>query len=464
MAFSDAFARGYAIGDAAKKRKASEKFFERFKELTDEGDSEPVTEIGGVPVPNSAIPTSDGASALPVEAAGPADAALTVDAPEAIQVSAPKKIPLKQAEEVKKSLTRANIKELDSLAMEAARAAGDVEVYTALQNTTDRFLQGKVMKNMSLAQTAAQNGETDEVEKYLTRAYRFVPDGQEVKFTRKDGKLMVKNPWGDNDIELGSEQIGYIATMMTDPQKWSEIVREERKSRAKQATDDRQVDIAQQNADTAKAGLDIDRERVRVLQGELGLRGEELKLKKLMAPIERYTEFQKGGYYGALREQALADAKAGGKPTEFLDEAIKMSESVEKSMDSMVTPVKDALGQVDPNWQPNPEVMISDGKGGRKPLDGKAFNDAKGLAQTIAMANRGLVGNQVAQSAGLLLMKAQLDPDNFSVQIDASSGVMHVPFRGMNVPVKLPAELVQSLAEQQAASERKAGDPYFPEF
>ena len=464
MAFSDAFAKGYAIGDAAKKRKATSKFFERFKELTDEGEAEPVTAIGGLDVPDSALPVEeqpvDAAGAIPVDSATPDSALpLSLEAAAPAKVGAPKKIPLKQAAEFQKSLTQANIKELDRLAMDAARASGDIEVYTALQKSTDSFLQGKVMRNIGLAQMAAQNGETDAVEKHLTAAYRFIPDGQEVKFKKtKDGMLTIKDPWGDEDVELTSEMIGNIGTMLRDPEKWSDIVRTERRERGKQT-------VAEGELDVKKGGLEVDRSRLTqyarelgIREGDLAIKGREAKLKELIAPMERMETHQRGLYYGALREKAAAAAKAGKTP-EFLDEANRMSVAVEGSMDAYFTPTKNPVTRMaDPNWKPPSDAMVT-GPSGPRVLEASEINQAKGLAQTIAIHNMGSIGNNVAAVAGLQLMKAQIDPDNFNAQIDATTGVMLVPFRGMNVPVQLPPALVQALVSQQESAAVSGSSP-----
>jgi hypothetical protein len=467
MAFSDGFAKGYAIGDAAKKSRAASKYFKRFKELTDEGETEAVTEIGGVPVPNSALPPSEGDAELPVaplaETAVPEKDApvLSPDAaiPE-VAVTAPEAIPLKQARKTHKSLTQSNIKELDRLAMDAARAAGDIEVYTALQKTTDSFLQGKVMKNIGLAQAAAQNEDTDAVEKHLTAAYRFIPDGQEIKFKRKDGKLMINDPWDDKEIELNSEMIGNIGTMLRDPEKWADIVRQERKDRARAATD-------KQLADAKVDENKIDRERLSMQKDQftqtLGLQKEDLKLKgratalaEANGRIGRYTEYQQGLYYSALAEQAKALAKTGGKsPGDLLTEVNALGKTIEDSMNALSSPAKDDLGRPDPTWKPSREIMVKGQDGQPRQLAPDEMNMAKGFAQSIAVANMGGVGHNLAQSAALQLVKAQVDPSNFNAQIDAKTGVMLVPFRGMNVPVQLPAALVQSLAEQQAASQQR---------
>lgn len=481
MGFTDSFARGYEIGDAAKKRRATSKYFERFKELTRDSDAEVVTEIGGLDVPESALPV-EGTAPTPVPApeaisAGPTegapalepDSALPLDMGDAespVRVTAPKKIPLPQAEEARKSLTQANIKELDRLAMEAARASGDIEVYTALQKSTDSFLQSKVMRNIGLAQSAALNGKTDEVEKYLTKAYRFVPDGQEIKFKKdKDGQLTIKDPWGDKDIPLTSEMIGNIGIMLSNPEKWADIVRAERKDRGTQAVNEREVTVKE-------GGLKVDQDRLLQFGRQLGIQEKDLALKErqvrleeLMGPMDRMAKYQQGLYYGALKEQAQA-AKANGKGDEFLDESIAMSKAIDSSMAAYTTPPNNPIdGKPDPNWKPPRDVMVT-GPSGQRAMAPDELRQATGLAQMIGMTNKGAIGTDVATAAGLQLIKAQIDPDNFNAQIDAATGVMFVPFRGMNVPVKLPPALVQELMSQQesaaATSSAPTGNP-FPE-
>lgn len=464
MAFSDAFARGYAIGDAAKKRRAVSSFFAKFNELTKEADVPDTTEIGGIPVPSGA--TSE-APAIPVAKAADAGAAsplLNDQAIPAPQVSAPQAIPLKQASEVRKSLTQGDIKDLDKLAMEAARASGDIEVYTALQRTTDSFLQSKVLGNLSNAQVAAQNGDTKAVEKYLTAAYRYVPDGQEIKFHKgKDGQLMVKDPWEDGkEIPMTAEMIGNIGTMLMNPQKWSELVRQERKDRGAAALENRKVAVAE-------GGLKIDQARVDLLGQQIGLQGEELKLKQnqdklatLMAPIERLNKYQQAIYYGALADEAKMNAANGGKSGNLLDEANAISKSIDEAMAKYTQPERNQLGeQVDPNWKPPADIMVG-GPNGQRPLAANELRDVSGYAQTIALANRGAIGNQLAISAALQLVKATIDPQNFNATIDAKSGTMYVPFHGKNVPVQLPPQIIQGLAGQQGGGNAAPqGSPFW---
>lgn len=490
MAFSDAFARGYAVGDSIRKKRATSKFFEKFKELTAEDEEEMVAEDGSaIPLDSpageevaAAIPA---ATAKPGEAATPAPpvegAAADTPAPAApaapaipvaptekpaaapqeaapqeaaIPVSpTPEKAAAPAGAEKKKqkaSLDQNDIKDLDRLAMEAARASGDVQVYTALQQTTNSFLQGKVLSNLGLAQTAAQNGDVDATEKYLKKAYRFVPDGHEVKFERKDGKLWVNDPWSDEGkkIPLGSEQIGYIGTMLTNPEKWSDIMREGRKERFGQKMEERRVAAIEKGTDIDQQRVDVAKKQLGISEQELALKGREVKLKEVMAPIERLETYQRALYYSALGDAARAGAKAGKDLSLTLDDAREAGAEIDKQFKAYIAPETNPLtGEVREDWKP--PVDVAD-------MAPKDIQTANGLAQAIGAQNLGAVSPGMAVQAGLALVRAQSGLPDSEIEIMADKGIMLFNYNGVPTPVKLPAAVIQGLVAQQAAQQRPA--------
>jgi hypothetical protein len=493
MAFSDAFARGYAIGDAMKKRSATAKFFEKFKELSAEPDDEEEmvasdgtaipaapAPVGGKaePIAQAAIPMDSmgGAAEDPAEVAGMPSAALTgVGTPPAPTPAPPAQeaaIPVapsapepttaepkkgdKPAKKAGRSLAQDDIKELDRLAMEAARAAGDAEVYTALQRTTDSFLQKKVLSNLSLAQQAADNNDLDATEKYLRKAYRFVPDGQDVKFQRKEDGLYIKDPWDDkNQIKLGSEQIGFLATRVLDPQKWSEMVRAERKDRQQAAIEERRTKVAERGADAEDARVKISEGQLEVARGQLGisrdelaLKGRETKLKELMAPIERFETFWRATYYSALGEAAKLNASGkGGKDAldVTLDDAREMANEVDGQFQKYTTPPKDEFGRASTDWE-QPEDLVG--------LDSKAIQTANGLAQAIGARNAGRVSPAMAVQAGIALARAGVGKGE--VDIDAERGLMMFDYNGVQTPVMLPNVVLEGLVQQEQARRQQS--------
>lgn len=491
MSFGDSFARGYAVGDSFKKRRAASKFFEKFKELSadDEGDGEMVAPDGtAIPMqaPAEAVappasPSTAREGALPVapaqaaQPAAPAQVATPAEpaAQAAIPVETPPTdtaapaIPTSPAAEPlaaapakgkkgekkgPRSVTQDDVKELDRLAMDAARAAGDVEVYTALQRTTDTFLQNKVLRNMSLAQQASDNGDVDATEKYLQRAYRWIPDGQEIKFQRKEDGLYVQDPWdAKNQIKLGSEQIGYIATKLLDPQKWSEIVRQERKDRQQQGLEERKVKAQERGVEIDADRVNVAREQLGISREELGMKNREVKLKELMAPVERLETYQRALYYSALGEQAKAAAAGkGGKDAldVTLDDAREMGKEVDDQFQKYTAPPVDPItGKPSADWQA-PEDVAG--------LSAREVQTANGLAQAIGARNAGKVSPAMAVQAGLALARAGAGKGE--VEIMADKGLMLFDYNGVQTPVMLPSAVIEGLVQQeQARRQQSAG-------
>jgi hypothetical protein len=491
MSFSAAFARGYAIGDAAKKRKTIARFFDKFDEMTKD-DSEPAAEeIGGISVPDSVITERGALDIQPlseveppaVDAVGAIDArspsakrmapaptppasaldlggdpaAVTAETP-AASVAAPRAIPVgENVRKFQKSLTQGDIKNLDKLALDAARASGDWEVFNALKKTGDSLLQGKVLSYLGKAQVALTNGDTEQAETNLRKAYRNVPDGQELKTQRdrKTGMLTIKNPADGKPIELTPERIGNFATMIYDQEGWSKIMRQETKDAAAAKMEERKIAVSE-------GSLKVDQGRLNLLGEELGVKGRELELKELAGPMERMETYQRGLYYGALRDQAQTAAKQG-KTQEFLTESVAMGKSIDESIKAYTTPGTNPIsGEPNPDWKPPADIMVSDpgSMTGRRPLAPDELRNTAAFAQTIGISNLGMIGPELATSAAMQIVKAQVDPDNFNVVVE--NGIMTVPFRGMQIPVQLPPSLLQALAKQQQNATTPTPSGLFP--
>lgn len=509
MSFGASFASGYQVGRDMRKRRAASKFFEEFKKLTAEDDEEmvapdgaaipvakgespegeaepiateaipvekkaavqvdsgatspteeaipaegitgaaaPVEPMAAAPAPKAAIPTPETTAPAPDAAEPDLAAALPVEAPAEAKAAAKEA----QAVAAKKSLTQADIKKLDRLALKAAEAAGDIEIYTALQQTTDSFLQGKVQKYLGMAQTAAQNDDIDAVEKYLTRAYRFVPDGQEVKFEKKDGKLWVNNPWAEGkddpkQIPLGAEQISWISVQMSDPQKWGDIMRTERAQRRELAMKERGIAVEEKRGDAyvklTDAQITDMADRLGIAKEELKLRGRAQALDELNAKVSRLNQYQQALYYGALAENTKAAGGKGGVTLDqLMDNARSMATDVDKQFSTYTTPPTDPMtGQPSRNWKPPGDV---------EGLSPQQIQQANGLAQAIGAANIQAtdVSPGLAVAAGLALARAGAEQGE--IDVDAKNGTMTFDFNGRPTTVKLPGAVLQSLVAVEA--------------
>lgn len=511
---------GYQIGSDMRKRKATGDYFKEFKKLTEEDDEEMVAEDGAAipvakskadtaeaePVATEAIPIGgdgkaevqvDSPATSPTEAAIPAEgmtgaaeaeapapaaalpaapAAPAADMQAALPVGAPAeaKAAAKEADKVaaKKSLTQADIKRLDRLALKAAEASGDLSVYTALQQTTDSFLQGKVQKYLGMAQTAAQNNpeDVDAIEKFIGKAYRFIPDGEELKVNKRDGKLWVANPWAEGkddpkEIQLGAEQIGWINLQISNPEKWGDIMRQERAALREAKLKERGVAVEEKKGDAYVKMTDA---QITNMADRLGLDKEELKIKgraqaldEINSRVTRFATFNQGLYYSALAENTKLAGKAGaGGLTldQLMDNARQMTGEVDKQFNDYTTPPKDMYGQPDRNWQ-KPADLVG--------LSDQQIQQAGGLAQAFGAANMtsGDFSPGLALSAGLALARAGVKDENGNplneVDVDAKAGTMTFDHNGRPTTVKLPGAVLQSLIAVEAAKRQgsQAGLP-----
>lgn len=486
MSFGASFAQGYQVGEAHRKRRATSKFFEKFKELSADDEEEMVAEDGtAIPLDGpagdevrAAIPAAaaeagapggaaTGETVLPLETAAPASEAPAAPVSEPIaaipvaEKAAPAAAPevpktANAAKAPKKSLAQDDIKELDRLAMEAARASGDVGVYTALQQTTNSFLQGKVLSNMGLAQTAARNGDVDATEKYLRKAYRFVPDGQEIDFKRRDGKLYVQDPWSDKgeEVELGAEQIGYLGTMIRDPEKWSEMVRSERKDRAAAALAERGVaaDELRAKSDSKMTDAQIKNfaDKLGLDQRELGIKERAQTLDEINGKVSRLVGVAQATYYDALGEKMRADGKAGISMDVSLDDAREVASEIDDQFLKYAEPPKDLAGNPVKDWDKPKDIAD---------LSPQQLATANGFAQAIGAANAGRVSPMMSVQAGLALARSgAVDADGNplgEVTVDSANGVMMFGYNGQQIPIKLPRVVVDGLRQDDA--QREAG-------
>lgn len=520
MSFGASFASGYQVGRDMRKRRATSKFFEEFKKLTAEDDEEDVAPDGAAipvvkdeapageaePIATEAIPvekepaiqvdsgatspTEEPAAAIPaegitgaaekpapVEAAAPEATAKTAlpvvpetltpepEAPgmaAALPAAAPPeaKAAAKEADKLaaKKSLTQADIKKLDRLALKAAEAAGDIEVYTALQQTTDTFLQGKVQKYLGMAQTAAQNGQTDAVEKYLTRAYRFVPDGQEVKFEKKDGQLFIPDPWHEGEgkpklIPLGPEQIGYMSTMITDPKKWGDIMREERARLRDEKLKVRGIEVEEGGlkvrqetlAETIRANKASEKETSRANQAREGNEAERLAQTRELLPYQKY-----GLLAGAIKD--LTDDAGGGVNGMKPDDARQLSEAAANRVAGFLQPKgQDRWGDVTIGKVPEGYEKFVGPDGSPNALGLRAQE----IAAVLAISNPQL-GTPGAAQAGLevvrsLISKKGEGPD---AVVDPANSTITVTIGGRKQTYTIPPTFMRELAEVADSKEK----------
>lgn len=461
MAFSDAFARSYAVGDAMRKRRATANYFKKLKELTADTDdmAEAIpTEVAGMDVaPEGAAPAPE--TALPIQPAGESGTA-PILAPvegvgtEAIPMKGPDKLPLateKQRQALAKSLTRDNIKELDDLAMIAGEASGDAGVYKALRDTTTSMLQTKALAALGQAQTAAQEGDVDATEKFLSKAYRYIPDGREAKFKRKDGKLWIENPWKTDEgepkeIELDAQRIGGLAVLMSDPAKYAELLREEGKER-----EDRK--FRRKELDLRERGVGVQEGQLGVAQENAALRAREVAIKEQNAPVERLATWADIAY----KQQMTEASKASAKDPKIMEGATALVRETNDQFVGMTTAPNDEMGRPDPNWKMPDQFFKTDANGNPVPLSDAEMLTANALAQSIAVAGLGRTTPGMAIEAGLALVKGRDPNSNFNLQVNAQTGEVYVPINGVNTPVQLPKSILEGLVQEEMDARYQRG-------
>ncbi len=228
MPFSSAFAQGLEIGRSSRKQKAVTNYFEKLKALEQQ--------------PETATPTAD-VAAIPTEQAGEGMAAalnpqtaLPTDTPQAPRVS----------------LGRADLESLDAAAMEAARASGDISVFTALKSNTDVFIQGKLLNNLRSAQVALLNGDTATAEKALRKANYYVPNGQDIQtFKGPGGELMWTSPISGQKEPITADTIGYIQAAASNPMQFTQLMAGLRSQAKEDEYKAKNLEIQGQNAAAA---------------------------------------------------------------------------------------------------------------------------------------------------------------------------------------------------------------------
>ena len=409
---------------------------------------------GPAPIPQME-PVTVSASALPADAADSADSgndpqsALPIGDLK-VKIKSPERIPLGGATgKMQKSLTQGNIKELDRLAMNAARAAGDIEVYTALQKTTDSFLQGKVLSNLSSASQALSNGDLDGTEKALTKAYRFIPDGQEAKFHRsRDGtKLMVKDPWDNKDVELTPDRIQMFGMMIHNPDKWAEMVRSDRKDAQQAGQEDRRTKIMEANSATEAASQ---KELARANGARELMESQKFSRDEANDKFDNLYKLAMASYYGSGGKQGAGESgslPAGMKP----DDARQYGLSVSKEVEDFLMPVTPA----------DPNNMLSKPGRGTVPAGYEVFINAKdgslnGIGQQakaiggqIGIYNPGM-GPAMAARAGMEAVRA-LVTDKAKIGVSPENSTITVMIDGQPTTMLLDPGSISALYQAHLA-------------
>lgn len=133
------------------------------------------------------------------------------------------------------------------------------QVRQALEANRNAFIQGHVLRYMSSASVAMQNGDQKGVEAALRNAYYYTPDGQDMNVQKdKDGNLMFQDPTNPtkmdpvnghsspNMIPVTQQSINMIGQAMLDPMNVQKTI---------QGALSAQATIRKENAQGAAAGV-----------------------------------------------------------------------------------------------------------------------------------------------------------------------------------------------------------------
>jgi hypothetical protein len=387
------------------------------------GAAPPAAPPGGAPAgppPNpDAAPGTNGESKTPQDQAS--QTALTTAAQKTQAAGgAPEQSPMESGK-VAHSLTPEWFAENDRLMMKAVQAAqmaghNPKEVLETLIATRNGFLQTGMLRNLSAASIAAQNGDQDALEKAMRNVYYYFPDGKDLTIKRQGGQVMYQDPFQPqrakvtadgkpimgkdghheqepNFVPITAQHLQVLGQAMLDPMKVGTIINETLSSRSKIALETAEAEAKKTTA-----------------------HGEEMKGAGYLARGQADLAKVASTNVKSLAEAQLAQAKAvtsgwalrNLQRNQRLDPTVlKGAQAAAGGMDDLFLGRKTSVPTTDPEG--NPSLSPAAGKVVHDPKSvQKAFVDAtpsdiaysKGLAAGIYAANaRG--GMQPAQATDL---------------------------------------------------------------
>lgn len=304
----------------------------------------------------------------------------------------------------------------------AARAGHDPsQTLDALNHVRTSFIQGHVLRNLSAASVALQNGDNDAVEKALRNANYYLPNGQDLNVEKNgQGQLVYQNPLHPfldsnnmptdqdtgkpNMIPVDQAHLQYLGTAMLDPMKVNDLVLGARAAGAKMQLETARAQAALTTAEGAR------------LRGEGAFATGAARLKTAGSQIGLNDAHAQ--YYSAAASRQMELASQGDKNSyKAGEDAAHGIFSLAQGLPTTV-PVTDAKG--------NPTLSPAAGKTIRDPskipvgLQGKSPEQVmqiSSLAGEIASANAGRMPTATAQQIAI-----EIYNNNGATHRDPASG------------------------------------------
>ena len=294
----------------------------------------------------------------------------------------------------------ANQRKIMSAVAAATRAGKDpAAVYEHLNAVRNGFFQSNVLKNLSAANIALQNGDSDAVAKAMKNVYYYFPDGKELDVKRDaDGTVIYQDPItpyidqnGDptsapsfhgkankpNMVPITPQHLQLLATAALDPMKVGDIIAGTRAAAAKQQLEFAQAEGARM---TGLGRYQTSLARMKEAQN----RGE-------LIPSEKYNNLTKGdlnraraAHLGWVDDQI----KLGGGNQKLDPQVEKGAHDAAAAVNQMavgVETVEPDTVQQGTDKKGNP-VMVPNQRAGQKTMDTSRVHPAlKGVnAETLA--------------------------------------------------------------------------------
>lgn len=261
-----------------------------------------------------------------------------------------------------------------SKAVQAAALAGHDpdQTYTALNHMRTSFIQGHMLRNLSAANVALQNGDQAGVETALKDMNYYLPNGQNL-VTQKDaqGNLVYQNPLQpyvgpDGAPTDAKSQPGVDGKVQQNQPNMIPVDAAHLQMLGQSVLDPMKVNDVLVGARSAAAKMQLERAQAQgvLLTGQGAEKRGEAAISRAavqegLAPSSIYRNTAQAAYYAARATEAIKNGQ-GGKPDQLSYRAgVDATKAVMDMQQGLTTTVPSMTARVDKNGQP---VMGPDGK------------------------------------------------------------------------------------------------------
>jgi hypothetical protein len=349
-----------------------------------------------------------------------------------------------------KSLTGEHLRELDMAALKFAKASGDPAVFAAAQGVVDSRIRSGYQSALGSAMQAVQMGDLDAAERSIRKANYWIPNGQDIKLSRKDGQLWYHDETG-KEVPVTAEALGIRAKMADNPAAAGEYLAKLRHEGATEEYNRAMAELQKsQVKETGRHNLATEANQAQQASSE-ARRVRELEKS---GPVDRFAKYQ-SGMYDAARAAAEKVSASGGfdmKP----EQIIQGTKFVADSVNSFLMPTqKDEYGATTNLPPPQGYEMFFDKNPDGTPSSTPNNNAmlATSLGGTLWAANQNMAPAMTSQ-AGLEIVRGLYSPDA-QVGVSQANGTITVNVNGAPLTVRATPEIISqlsALAKQPAAT------------